>query len=256
MSKALLIVEGGRLEPRFFERMSKVCNLGLEIVSLRANIYRLYQKLKEYGFDYDVRVALRELIKDEETLAKLNDTYAYTYLIFDCDAHHAGIPKKGEVLPDIGEIVRENYGRIAEMIDYFTDETDPDRGRLFINYPMMESYRDCDSYDDVEFATRVVRLEDLNHYKEIVGCRKMASRRIDELEVSDFSAMLRMQFVKAEQLKGAGQGAMSGVRAYNDGIQNEILTAQHDLLPSRVMSVLNTSLFLLLDYEGGFDLEL
>ncbi len=32
------------------------------------------------------------------------------------------------------------------MTEYFVDETDPTIGKLYINYPMMESYRDCDEF--------------------------------------------------------------------------------------------------------------
>lgn len=57
MARALLIVEGESLEPRFFTQMAQLYEMNVEIVSLRANIYLLYQKLKEYEFDYDVRIA-------------------------------------------------------------------------------------------------------------------------------------------------------------------------------------------------------
>lgn len=238
MAKALLIVEGANLEPRFFSRMSEACGMELEIVPFRANIYLLYRKLKEYGFDYDVRVALRELISDEDSLHKLQDVYAYTYLVFDCDAHHSGMPRKGATKPGLLEIVGENYARLVEMAAYFTDETDPERGRLFINYPMMEAYRDCDSYEDEAFVTRVVVLEDLVHYKQIVGTRKMASCRIDSLTSADFIAMTHMHEEKAQRM-------ISG----DGNLQDEILNAQRQLLSDRVMSVLNTSVLILRDYK-------
>ena len=48
------------------------------------------------------------------------------------------------------------------MLDFFNDETD--QGKLFINYPMMESYRDCDAFFDenIEKAITSVPAENAN----------------------------------------------------------------------------------------------
>ncbi len=37
------------------------------------------------------------------------------------------------------------------MVNYFVDETDPSIGKLYINYPMMESYRDCDTFFEEDY---------------------------------------------------------------------------------------------------------
>ena len=249
MAKALLIVEGANLEPRFFERMSEVCGLNVEIVPLRANIYRLYQKLEEYGFDYDVRIALREVISDQADQEKLRGVYSYTYLVFDCDAHHCGLPPAGEPPRGVEDVVRGNYDRLNTLLNYFNDETDPERGRLFVNYPMMESYRDCDSFFDVAFRDRVVRFDDLADYKRIVGHRKMASCRIDGLSGEDFRSLARMNLFKLSFLTdGEWRLPDDGIMVGGDA-QTKVLSAQKTLAEQCVMSVINTSLFLMLDYR-------
>lgn len=251
MAKVLLIVEGANLEPRFFSRMSEVFGLELEIVPLCANIYRIYQKLEEYGFDYDVRVALRELVDDEESLRKLADVYAYTYLVFDCDAHHSGVMKRGEEPKDIAVVVEENYDRLALMLKYFTDETDPERGRLYVNYPMMESYRDCDTFFEESYRDRVVRYECLSQYKQIVGRRRMANRRIEGLCREAFESMTRMSLFKLSFIL-EGTWAMTEKLCSGEHVSQErLLNAQRAKLQERVMFVINTSLFISLDYNRG-----
>ena len=42
--KTLIVVEGGRLEPRFFDQLKKVFGLDLDIYCLEYNIYLLYIK--------------------------------------------------------------------------------------------------------------------------------------------------------------------------------------------------------------------
>lgn len=252
MARALLIVEGGNLEPRFFTRMAGLYGMNVEIVSLRANIYLLYRKLKEYGFDYDVRIALKELLQDKVPTGLLDQAFAYTYLVFDCDAHHSGIPRKGEPPKPIGEIVRENYRRLREMIDYFTEETDPERGRLYVNYPMMESYRDCNSWDDDAFRCRSVRYEDLSHYKQSVGTMRMSNFRIDELTGDCLDRILRLQLRKYNWLT-ANVWECPASEVYQRGerfCQRRVLDCQMSL-SHPIMSVVNTSVFLPIDYYGS-----
>lgn len=252
MARALLIVEGESLEPRFFTQMAQLYGMNMEIVSLRANIYLLYQKLKEYGFDYDVRIALKELLKGNATTDILDQTFAYTYLIFDCDAHHNGLLRKGELNKFSEEIVRENYLHLREMIGYFNDETEPERGRLYINYPMMESYRDCNSWDDDTFQYRHVLYEDLLHYKRSVGMMKMASFRIDKLTGEDLDSILRLQLRKYNWLTANKWDCPSfGEYQKNESAcQRQVLDYQMSL-QQPIMEVINTSVFLPIDYYGS-----
>ena len=46
-SKTLIVVEGGHLEPVFFEQIKKVFGLNLDIYCLKSNIYLLYKKINQ-----------------------------------------------------------------------------------------------------------------------------------------------------------------------------------------------------------------
>ena len=248
--KVLLIVEGENLEPRFFSRLAGLFDLDVEIVSLRANIYRLYRKLKEYGFDYSVRVALTELIGTEEVAEILRQRFAYTYLVFDCDAQDSGLPSKGDERNSLEKTVAGNYRRLTEMVGYFDNETDPDRGKLYVNYPMMESYRDCDSFFDEGYAGNVIQInESLGRaYKQRVGQRKMASYRIDKLDRGAVSQLMRMQLFKLAKVLGRGWQAVGFDEYLRLRDQRQILSAQDELRKQGLMSVLNTSILLPVDY--------
>lgn len=135
----LIIVEGSKTEPNFFNRLSDVFGLKFDIYCLETNIYSLYKKMKEIDFNGDIKDVLSEIHQDKKEM--LSKKFAYTYLIFDCDAHHS---RKNESRTQ-EEIVLDNLAKLSEMAKYFIDETDPSKGKLYINYPMMESYRDWSS---------------------------------------------------------------------------------------------------------------
>lgn len=260
MPKALLIVEGASLEPRFFTHLSKICGMDVEILSLRANVYLLYRKLKEYGFDYDVKTALKELLRsDADANAVLSHSFAYTYLVFDCDAHDSGIPRRGTPPRPLPDVVNENYSRLSEMQEYFTDETDPDRGLLYVNYPMMESYRDADSFSDPSFLNRTVSFADLRRYKELVGRRRLANSRIDRLDVAQLHGLMEMHLSKLERIleraQNADEAKMPSLVSPPSERQRSLLRAQRELSAASQMFVVNTSLLLPADYFGVDDLE-
>lgn len=154
MSKRVLVVaEGERAERRFFDSMKGAFRLDFTFCCLRGNIYLLYKKMKEMDFNTDVKSVLVEM--HPEYRERLSGRFAYTYLVFDMDPHHS---KKNDTRT-IDALVHDNCQIIQEMVAYFTDETDPSIGRLYVNYPMLESFRSCDSVFDEKYRYEFVRLE-------------------------------------------------------------------------------------------------
>lgn len=250
MAKALLIVEGARLEPRLFKQLAFLYEMQVEIIPFRANIYQLYRKLEEYGFDYDVKQALYEQNPSDEVKAILSQRYAYTYLIFDCDAHDCGKQHDNEPLPDVNVVVASNYVRLEKMLHYFTNETDPDRGKLYVNYPMMESFRDADAFYDTSYADRKVAFVDLVRYKEMVGKRKLAGFHIDDLSRDNADALIRMSLCKMSKMV-LGDWQLPDADIYMGmDVQKAIFYAQRALEGESLMDVINTSILLPVDYLG------
>lgn len=249
--KTLVIVEGGRLEPGFFNQLKIVFNLNLDIYCLKNNIYLLYSKMKEMGFNGDIRDVLAEICKTDEEREVLSQKFAYTYLIFDFDPQHTEEYEKSDTLETI---VSRNIAKVKEMASYFVDETDPTIGKLYINYPMMEAFKDCDSFDDDNYLSRMIELKDIKQYKSIVGTRKMANKRLDKYTINDYSQLARQNVKKARTMFPNFNENVS-YKFYNKEIsQSNILIHEAEYIQSlKKISVLNTSSFFVLDYYGNKD---
>ena len=57
-AKALVIVEGERLEPKFFCQFTAAFGIKMDVYIVGTNIYDLYNTLKEYNFDCDIKDVL------------------------------------------------------------------------------------------------------------------------------------------------------------------------------------------------------
>lgn len=144
----LFIFEGGVREPALYKTM-KYLFLSDSIkddiiVSYCSNIYSLYQKMKDLAaFDESVDSAdivqvLKEQLSnspnpqdDELNKIETSDSVSEVYLFFDYDL------KRIDELNKLS--VEEQNLQIKELLDYFDNETE--HGKLFIDYPMVESIR-------------------------------------------------------------------------------------------------------------------
>ena len=248
-SKTLIVVEGGHLEPVFFEQIKKVFGLNIDIYCLKSNIYLLYKKMYETGFNVNIKDVLLEIQNTEENKKILSQNFAYTYLIFDFDPHHTEEYEKDIPLETI---VDNNITKVREMAKYFVDETDPTIVKLYINYPMMESFKDCDSFDDEDYLNRMIGLDSVKQYKSIVGNRKMANKRVDTYTKSDFTKLTK-QNVKKLEIMCSEQKTLSDYALYlRESSQTNILHYEEESVRLlKQIAVLNTSVFFALDYYGN-----
>lgn len=247
--KILLIVEGARLEPQFFDQIQKVYGLSFEIVCVKNNIYSLYKRMKEMDFQADIKQILLESTKDEKERARLKERFAYTYLIFDLDVQHT---ENGEKSKSTLENVNENLKRLQEMTEYFTDETDPTIGKIYINYPMMESFKDCNSFDDEEYLTSRVALNDLRKYKELVGLKKMSNKRLDSYLIDDFNRLSKLNLRKLQYILNGTCRPIEYAVFQELSKQSQISIAEKRIIDKdKEVAVLNTATFFALDYFGN-----
>lgn len=143
----LFIFEGGDREPALYKTMKYLflsdSIKGDIIVSYCSNIYSLYQKMKDLdAFDEnidsaDIVMVLKEQLANSQSqqdeLSKIEscDSISEVYLFFDYDL------KRTDELNKLS--VEEQNSQIRELLDYFDNETE--HGKLFIDYPMVESIR-------------------------------------------------------------------------------------------------------------------
>lgn len=246
MPNILLIVEGRKTEPQIFKQIRQEFDIDYKFYCLGTNIYTLYSKIKDLDFNCDIKSVLKDLHPEQAQI--LNNKFAYTYLIFDCDAHH---PKK-EDDRKLKQIVLDNFDKIKELLLYFDDETEPSKGKLYINYPMMESFKDADDFFDEQFKDAVVSIDDLVKYKSLVNSKKLSNRRVDTFTKDELKSLTSMNIFKLNKIVNDCWEKLS-YADYNSIMQSLNLyhSERNKVESQNEISVINTTLFLVLDYYGN-----
>lgn len=228
-SKILVIVEGAKTDFNLMTRLLSVYGISEthQIVSYNTNIYTLYNQLPDSYDEYDnidLLQILKEREKDESKRALLNERYSDILLIFDLD------PQAPDFAPE----------KVIKMTSYFIESTN--MGKLYLNYPMVESFYHMSDIPDEKYNEYVVALDDLKNkkYKQIVHniCRngdyaKFASDK------KECSIVIKQNLEKAKLMINNDENMPNSI---------DILNKQLDLLSSKkIISVLCTCVFILLN---------
>lgn len=154
--KILFIVEGETDEPDFLNKVREQLfqNYDIEYYTYNTSIHDLIDGLcpdGEFCEDFDLKLTLKSMEKDEEKRKKLEGKYTDVFLIFDMEPHYQ----------------KQHYDSIKKMLQFYTDSSG--EGKLYINYPMMQSYKHVKTMPDLEFKDKKVTLEEVKRYKQLVG---------------------------------------------------------------------------------------
>ena len=190
MRKILFITEGRRAEPLLlrvlWDKFSFPKNY--EFYSYNTNLTVLtkeYYKEGSFDDDLDLIMLLREKGVDEKNRAALDLEYTDVFLIFDLDPH------VNSFYPD----------RIREMMAHFSDSAG--FGKLYINYPMLESWRDIRSENDIDFKDRTVAKADFSKYKHMVLKNNYSwapLRNFSKTDRISLSIVIRFHLMKANYI--------------------------------------------------------
>lgn len=134
----ILFVFEGKDDKTYFESIKRLffpAKSDTFVCTYNSNIYSLYTKLKAHDalkemLEVDTVSVLKDILleKGDETLKDIReDEVSEIYLFFDYD------------FQEDSRTLEENNNRLSELLNYFTDETG--KGKLYINYPMVESLR-------------------------------------------------------------------------------------------------------------------
>lgn len=267
----LFIVEGEKLEYRLIRAMTDAYQVSCRISCVRTNIHNLYARLKKDNFFTEVQAVLMEINQEtihglqghrdnrsakriaelERDIVILRERHAYVYLVFDAEIQH-GLNLASHTEEERQQVIERNARELSEMADFFNNETE--NGKLYINYPMMESFKDCDDFFDDGYRDRAAALGELCHrpgYKALIQARKLANIRPDTISREQYSQLALMNVYKLSWLFLAIWDKLSyeDYRRYSQ--QLEILAKMGEELATRMrMPVLNTLLFFILDYFG------
>ena len=162
----LFIFEGTKREPRLFKTLEYLFfpkNCEHIVCYYGNNIYNLYKRMSETDFDEDIVAILMEKYREEgggsfAGIEKRSDI-SEVYLFFDYDNHNQNSTKT-LALCDLNE-------QLQKMLDFFTDETE--HGKLYINYPMIESIRYTKELPDPNYCSYKIHIENCNRFKELAS---------------------------------------------------------------------------------------
>ena len=154
----LFVFEGVKREPDLFRTIQRLYFSNREeqiVCSYNNNIYQLYKDLQEYDGDGDIVSLLMEKfasqkdnpLKDIDRSADISEIY----LFFDYDFHNRNL--------SLEEINRQ----VKEMLETFDNETE--YGKLYIDYPMVESIRYTKFLPDANYWTYTISRTDCSRFK-------------------------------------------------------------------------------------------
>ena len=180
----LLLVEGRKREVQLFKKMLEAFpEIGISpenIISFETNIWVLYGKLiKEFGQDwYTQGIDFLTFLQNPSIGMNLNGkAFSDIYLVFDYERQDSNFS-------DIG---------LEHMMSFFNNSTE--NGLLFINYPMVESYKHIKDFPDNDYLTRKCNFADIKEYKKTVG-EYSAFNHLTCLDSSFFKEVVKYNLCK------------------------------------------------------------
>lgn len=153
----LFIFEGKVREPAIYHTIERLYLPKDNIIcSFGNNIYELYRQIMDMGGDADVLTLLTERLHHmgDTTLDGIRRSeISETYLFFDYDFHNNQLP------------LEEMNRRVKAMLEMFDEETE--NGKLYINYPMIESIRYFKELPDANHIEYTVSRKDCPNFKRL-----------------------------------------------------------------------------------------
>lgn len=155
----LFVFEGDDREPHVYKTIERLYfpkdNDNI-ICSFGNNIYDLYGEMVGFDGDGDFVSLLREHLKErgDSTLDGIKSSdISEIFLFFDYDFQNSQFS------------LEEINSRVKEMLLMFTDETE--NGKLYINYPMVESLRYTKELPDENYVSYFISREECKDFKHL-----------------------------------------------------------------------------------------
>lgn len=227
----MLVTEGNRSEPRLLKRLVEAfrTHYDYDVFWYNANLHQMLDELfvgDEIDKDLDFLEHLRSCRTNVSQGDILDKEFSDIFLVFDMD------PQDQKYDPD----------RLMKATEYFNDSTE--NGKLYINYPMLESFRHFSNLEDLSYLDIMVDMDGIRRYKELVGREGLSA--LSDISKIDDSTILRiteLNLRKANMITGGGRDVPSEV-SYEGITQSSILTAQLDTFVGKgLIYILNTCVF-------------
>lgn len=155
----LFVLEGERPDLGLYKSMMEVCGVAEDSVAAvyGCNIDALYHEMLKLGDGADIVDILRAKYSDDASNpfhgVSRSDQFSEIYLIFDYDFHD--VHRSAEVL----------NRQLSYLLDFFNEETE--HGKLYINYPMIESIKYTKELPDQDYYQYTVSREECRSFKRL-----------------------------------------------------------------------------------------
>ena len=232
--RILYICEGLQDEPLFLSRMMEMAYppIRYKVYPYKTTIHTLASKLARDYDDFDsgesdIQLILRDMETDPSLESLLSESFSDIIMGFDSEPHHDN--------PD--------FETVSRMLRYYTESSD--MGKLYINYPMMQSYKHFSCLPDDGYSERCASP---HGYKELVG---MESRFTDLQKFTyDTFIMIAVQNLKKAWKILHGVYRLPDIDEYLNIPWCDLYEKEREFYWSTDTShVLNTLVFALVDYN-------
>ena len=157
----LFIFEGKEREPKLYNTLERLFfprkNNNI-ICSFGNNIYNLYKEMEELDGGGDIVMVLKEKLADrgDKKLDGMKSSdFSEIYLFFDYDFQNSQLT------------LDEMNARVKMMLSLFKEETE--NGKLYINYPMIESIRYTKELPDEQYVNYFVNRVQCHDFKHLAS---------------------------------------------------------------------------------------
>lgn len=215
------------LEHIFFKKKER------RICCFNQNIYELFRLMQASDFTEDIVSVIRDRREfyGENPLADVTDVadISEVYLFFDYDFQNANIS------------LDEANRQVAEMLSFFNDENE--NGKLYINYPMLESLRCTGELPDNNYVNYIVKREVCDDFKHWLTTEYPFYKSMDfaVLPVNRKSGDLRLTKVSLDQ-KNRIKNNWQFLKQQNVSKANYICTGKNEM-PEKKEDVSQQSIF-------------
>lgn len=235
----LIITEGSQTEPKLLRQLSR-CFLTLDkfdIYSYKTNIYDLYSYLEDYlindsEIDGDILQILIEREQDDNNRLLLQKNYSDILLVFDFEPQDH----------------RYNFKKLQVLLNVFNESTE--NGKLYINYPMVESFKHFKSCNDEGYIERKVDLENISKYKGIAA-RESCIKNIGSLDKDKFIMIINENLKKTMHIVESSR-VYPEIDDFDDLLFNVAVKQNTCVMEKHFCYVLNTGLFFLPQYNSNW----
>ena len=162
----LFVFEGANREPDIFDSIeatyfSTPRNGNRVVFTYNTNIYSLYSHMNRLGPGADIVDCIKSRAADPnaEIMKYRSEDFAEIYLFFDYDFHHHS--------PQHPLNIDDNINKVLLMAKYFNDETDS--GKLYVNYPMIESLNYTKTLPDTGYYRYTATVEESKQFKKLTN---------------------------------------------------------------------------------------